>query len=217
MPLLGTKTLYGFVCSTYENGVVKVGTNSQRISLRLKAGQVLLPVLRDTLIKKGIARAEELPEDADEAAAMPLRQLQVEQPEPEQPAVGPTVLFGAVRCKAPSVRPGDNNEVRLLASDLGKAWEAGSERQGAEAAMHEISRKNHQVQMDRNAAKQATLKRIREESTPSEHKAPCLCTAAGARELLHESMQREREALKQTMDAVKIAKQAMAMAPSRPE
>ena len=43
MPLQRTEHLFGLVCSHYDNGIVKVGTNAQRISLRVKADEPLLP------------------------------------------------------------------------------------------------------------------------------------------------------------------------------
>ena len=59
-----------------------------------------------------------------------------------------------------------------------------------------ISRANHELETQRKAAKQATLKRGREESEAhTAGKEPCLCTRDGAVALLRESQQQTREAL----------------------
>ena len=46
MPLLRTETLFGIKCSIYDNGTVIAGTSSDRITLRLKANEELVPKLR---------------------------------------------------------------------------------------------------------------------------------------------------------------------------
>jgi len=43
MPLLRTETLFGIKCSIYDNGTVIAGTSSDRITLRLKANEELVP------------------------------------------------------------------------------------------------------------------------------------------------------------------------------
>ena len=63
MPLRDEETLFGLVCKIYDDGLVKVGTNTERFILRLKPGEDLEQRLRAQLIKRGWS-AEDLPEDA---------------------------------------------------------------------------------------------------------------------------------------------------------
>ena len=100
MPLRDEETLYGFVCKIYDDGLVKVGTNTERFTLRLKAGEDLEQRLRAQLIKRGWC-ADDLPGDA----TTPLQQVSQQQEsvqqlaESEQPADEPTILFGSSRCR----------------------------------------------------------------------------------------------------------------------
>ena len=146
--------------------------------------------LRAALITRGLRTAAELPEDCDAAAAVPVqpasqRPMQPEAEPIEQATAEPTVLFGSSRCR--QVHPGECNEgVRGLASDLGKAWEVGHPMNGAKVELHDISRANEQLLLERNVGEQAKLKRARKEEacasrTSSE---PCLCTPDGAAALL---------------------------------
>ena len=198
MPLRDEETLFGLVCKIYDDGLVKVGTNTERFILRLKPGEDLEQRLRAQLIKRGWS-AEDLPEDA----TVPLQQASPEseqqQPDPEQPAAESTVLFGSTRCGLKrQMRPGERNEeVRGLATDLGKAWEFGKPAHMAEHELAKVSRAHCELLAARNAARQDKIKRGREESKAQAAggKEPCLCTRDGTEALLRESQQQTREAL----------------------
>jgi hypothetical protein len=210
MPLQRTEHLFGLVCSHYENGVVKVGTNAQRISLRIKADEPLLPKLRAALIKGGLRTKEELPEDYAAAAAMPAQPLQQPQPQPQPQPQEPqlaelTVLLGASRCKLPPVRQGDRSETVRLSSDLGKAWEI-DQPSRAEAELKQISSTNDKLLHERRAAKQESVKRSRdEEEALAARKDPCLCTREGAATLLKEAHQLTRDTAELATRAAKAA------------
>jgi len=163
MPLLRKQMVYGLVCNVYDGGVVKVGTNLERFTLRLKPQDALVPRLRAALMKRGW-KSEELPENDKAAAAMPLREKQEEeQSESEQlPELEPTILLGASRCKLQPLRRGEKNEVNELACDLGQAWDVGRSSR-AEKELEQISAANGQILKVQEVARSATLKRNREE------------------------------------------------------
>lgn len=200
MPLLRTETLFGIVCHVYDGGVVKVGTNADRWTLRLKANEELVPRLRAALVKRGLGSAEELPEDVDAAAAIPMQPPPHSAAEPSQLAADePSILFGQLRrtpAAVPSVSAQDREalrSVRRLESDLGKAWDIGQPAHRAEDELRQISKVNGQIYMNKIAAMNATTKRKREEREAQRE--PCLCTRDGAAALLRESQQQTREAL----------------------
>ena len=93
------------------------------------------------------------------------------------------------------MRRGSSCALGRLESDLGKAWEPGQPASCAEAELAQISKKNGEINLQRSEARQATLKRYREEHEAAAVKEPCLCTKAGAAALLRESLQLTREAL----------------------
>ena len=97
MPLRDEETLFGLVCKIYDDGLVKVGTNTERFILRLKPGEDLEQRLRAQLIKRGWS-AEDLPEDATAPLQQASPESEQQQPDPEQPAAESTVLFGSTRC-----------------------------------------------------------------------------------------------------------------------
>ena len=89
------------VCKIYDDGLVKVGTNTERFTLRLKPGEDLEQRLRAQLIKRGWS-AEDLPEDATTPLQKVSQQQVYQQPDSEeqqsdaeQPAAAPTVLLGS--------------------------------------------------------------------------------------------------------------------------
>ena len=190
MPLLRTETIFGNVCKFYDNGTVMVGTTAaKRFSVRLLATDDVPARLEAELKKRGLWSTGKLPED-EEATAEQLDDSEL-QAESGQPAAKPSVLFGSSRNALVLPR----NE-RGLASDLGGAWELGQPLHRAEGEMHEISRANGMLYLERCAAKEATKKRCLEEAAlAADAKEPCLCTPAGANALMRESLQLTREAL----------------------
>ena len=218
MPLLRTETLFGIKCSIYDNGTVIAGTSSDRITLRLNANEELVPKLRAALIKRGFRTADELPEDASAAAAMAPQPLQPQslpesETEDEQPAAEATVLFGSKPCKQLRPQRSGENECAQLASTLGKAWEMGQPASRAEGELREITRANGVVWREQLEARQATVKRRREETAA--HTEQCLCTREGAITMLKQSMKLNHQLNEQADELLKIAKIPIS-APSEP-
>ena len=168
-----------------------------------------MPKLRAALIKRGFRTADELPEDASAAAAMAPQPLQPQslpesETEDEQPAAEATVLFGSKPCKQLRPQRSGENECAQLASTLGKAWEMGQPASRAEGELREITRANGVVWREQLEARQATVKRRREETAA--HTEQCLCTREGAITMLKQSMKLNHQLNEQADELLKIAK-----------
>ena len=131
---------------------------------------------------------------------------------PHEPAQPATVLFGTTR-QLPSQPHSAGTSLafapRLLESNLGIAWEIKTEAQmqaerAAEEQRKAAQRERIEAQREKERQREAARKRAREASEPARE--PCLCTPAGAAELLRESQQQTRDALKLAADATDMTK-----------
>ena len=118
---------------------------------------------------------------------------------------------GAPRAPARPQRSGEN-ECAQLASTLGKAWEMGQPASRAEGELREITRANGVVWREQLEARQATVKRRREETAA--HTEQCLCTREGAITMLKQSIKLNHQ-LNEADKLLKIANIPIS-APSKP-
>jgi len=192
----------GLHCShNLASNVVVVGTglvsHKERISFKLKVDTSLEAQVRaHPKFAALVAAAAAGPKDLEVEVERPAQELDSE-PRKDEP-VG--VLFAGTR-RLPSRPP--LGAPRALApskleNDLGVAWELQNEAYAArkeeerEAERQRVAAQRELVEAQ-SAAREASRKRNREAREASE---PCLCTAAGAAELLRESQQQTRDALK---------------------
>lgn len=212
----------GIRCShNIASGVVIVGSglvgHDERDCFKLKAGSTLEEQVRarPRFAKLAAAAAAAAAGDSNvleapnQESPLPGAAMQHEQAQPT------TVLFGTTR-RAPSqpgVAPAGVSLAfapHLLESDLGVAWEIKSKEQMEAQRTAEEQRKAAQLerieaQREKERQREISRKRAREASEPARE--PCLCTPAGAAELLRESQQQTRDALKLAADAVDTTKQ----------
>jgi hypothetical protein len=216
-------TVDGVHCShNISSGVVIVGSglvgHDGRDCFKLKAGSTLDEQVRARPKFAALAAAaaaaaaaatagdedcSEAPKQRPPGGAMPREQAQ------------PAVLFGDTRRQPSQPQAGGPRALvpRLLESDLGVAWEVKSpEQMEAEHAAEEqrkaAQRERLEVQREKDRLREASRKRVREASKPARE--PCLCTRAGAAELLSESQQQTRDALKLAADAADMTKKCQA-------
>ena len=130
---------------------------------------------------------------------------------PREQAQPAGVLFGGER-KAPSRQQWAGPHALMphkLESELGVAWEFLTERReqaqrAAEEQRSAAQRELIEAKREKERQREISRKRAREASEPARE--PCLCTPAGAAELLRESQQQTRDALQLAAGAIGTTK-----------
>ena len=208
----------GVHCShNFASGNVIVGTglvgHDQRDCFKLKADSTLEEQVRSRPKFTALAAAAASVAAGESVRAEAPRQ---EAPLPgaamlHEPAPPASVLFGTTR-QLPSQPPAGVSLAlapHLLESDLVMAWEIKTKAQmqaerAAEEQRKAAQRERIESQREKERQREAARKRAREASEPARE--PCLCTPAGAAELLRESQQQTRDALKLAADATDMTK-----------
>jgi hypothetical protein len=198
----------GVHCShNLASGIVIVGTglvsHDKRDCFKLKAGGTLEEQVRARPKFAALAAAAVGGDSAGESQQA-LRQhesppSQAAAPQEQaQPAAG--ILFGGSR-QPPSQRQYGPHALMpaKLESDLGVAWDFTTEEReqaklAAEEQRKEEQRQRIEARREKERQREAVRKRARKESEPVRE--PCLCTRAGAIQLLNESQQQTRDGLK---------------------
>ena len=172
MPLLRTETINGFVCKVYDNGIVKVGTSSDRFSMRLQPGDDdVKSRLEAELAKRERAGADKTTPSAAVRAFGSL--IAANKPK--------TVLVGNVRREPAPRRQGECPALGTmrLESNLGRAWEIGQPLSRTEVEF-EARRRACESEEAKEEAKKPKAKRQKHESS---------CCTACAPQLYKEAME----------------------------